>query len=426
MPTNAVSFLVYLVICCWLVTRIPFFKQSGLQSRWLILFFCIKVLAGVAYAAFYLQPAYYELSDTWRYYHLSISETNWLLADPWGFCKDLFLHGYQESGNLFSGHNSYWNDLKSNLIIKLMAICNVLTFSNYYGDLVIFNFLFFFGPVALYRVARALLNTEVVLSVIAIFLVPSFLFWCSGLHKDGLIFLGLAMIMYHVHKQMQQHAINILSLFIVLSFFILLFALRNFMALLLVPALVVWLLGTKYNNPGRIAAVVYGTCIVVFFTAGFVHPALNLTGYIIEKQNEFRQLPGGSAILLPALENSIGGFIRFLPYAIDIACFRPHITEIKNPGYIPSVAEIILFWVLGFAAVFRKPTVLATPQQKAFLVFCCCFAVSFLLLAGYTITFSGAIVRYRAVVLPLLALLLALPFNSVALPFTGKGNKIRE
>ena len=41
-----------------------------------------------------------------------------------------------------------------------------------------------------------------------------------------------------------------------------------------------------------------------------------------------------------------------------------------------------------------------SPQQTAFIIFCICFSISFLLIAGYTITFSGAIVRYRAVVLP--------------------------
>ena len=105
---------------------------------------------------------------------------------------------------------------------------------------------------------------------------------------------------------------------------------------------------------------------------------------------------------MPALENSFTSYIKFLPTAVDIAFFRPHITEINNKSYIPAAAEVLCLWLFAAGSLFIRKKSNNGPGQKAFIFFCICFAVSFLLLAGYTITFSGAIVRYRAVVLPFL------------------------
>lgn len=393
----------YLLFFNWLITRIPFFKNAGFNKWWLAGLFTLKIIAGLAYAFFYLQPAYNATSDTWRYFDLSKGETDWLLKDPLAFFKDIFVSGYQQSGGLFSGENSYWNDLKSNVIIKLLAICNVFTFKNYYADIIFFNFFFFFGPVALYKLVQQLFRVNRLLLVVCIFLLPSFLFWCSGIHKDGFIFSGTALIVYYFNKQLCSRRINARLVIISILCFIVVFALRNFMALLLLPALLTWLLCSLYPSRSKIIiAAVYGLGMLLFFVSPAISPGTNLPGYVIEKQEEFKKLSGTSAIDVPALENSFTSYIKFLPTAVDIAFFRPHITEINNKSYIPAAAEVLCLWLFAAGSLFIRKKSNNGPGQKAFIFFCICFAISFLLLAGYTITFSGAIVRYRAVVLPFL------------------------
>ncbi len=398
-------FTAYLFFFIWLILRIKFFRGIYLNQWWLIGLFIIKIAAGFVYAFFYLQPAYYATSDTWHYFELSKGETDWLLRDPVAFFKDIFVYGYQQSGGLFTGENSYWNDLKSNIIIKLLAICNVFTFKNYYADIVFFNFLFLFGPVALYKVASQLFRINKFLLTACTFLLPSFLFWCSGVHKDGLIFSCIGMIVFHFHKQLARRRMNIRSFIISLCCFIVLFALRNFTALLFVPALLVWLLCDLYPLKAKlITAFIYGTGIILFFLSAYISPQTNLPKYVIEKQDEFKKLSGASQIEVPLLENTVSSFAAFLPTAIDIAFFRPHVNEVRNKSYIPAIAEVLCLWGFAVFALLRRKTKINTTSQTAFLFFCMCFSVSFLLLAGYTIPFSGAIVRYRAVVLPFLFL----------------------
>ena len=50
--------------------------------------------------------------------------------------------------------------------------------------------------------------------------------------------------------------------------------------------------------------------------------------------------------------------------------------------------------------LFSRKQELFSSSTKAFLIFCFVFAVSNFLLMGYTVTLTGAIVRYKAFVLP--------------------------
>ncbi len=417
----SIIFLLYFVFFNWLVTRINFFKATGLGNRVLIALFSLKIIAGLVYAWVYSQPAYINISDTWGYFEKSKSETDWLLKDPTAFFKDIFMYGYQQSGSLFAGQDSYWNDLKDNFIIKLLAICNVFTLKNYYADIVFFNFIFFFGPVALFKITTTLLHVKKLPAVIFIFLLPSFLFWCSGIHKDGLVFTFTAIIVFHFYKQIQRKKIISLSLFISIFCFACLFALRNFMALLLLPALAAWLLCNYYPAKSKLFIVlIYALGTVLFFVSGYISPQTNLPQYIIDKQSVFKELSGGSKIEVPLLETSVLSYAAFLPTAIDIAFFRPHVTDVASIIYIPAAAEVLLLWAMAILSLLLPNKKRMGSQQNAFLLFCLCFSISFLLLAGYTITFSGAIVRYRAVVLPFLFLPVLQKLDFIRIPFLKK------
>ncbi len=237
----------YLLFFLWIVTTFPFFKNSGL-SRWqLALLFCIKVAAGIAYALFYKLPKYFPGADTWRFYRLSLNETSWLKRDPTAFFADLFIYGYDKSGGLFSGENSYWNDLKSNVLIKLMAVINVLTNSSYYTAIIFFNFLFFIGLIALFKFYKQLFPKRKFVIIAGIFLLPSTLFWCSGIHKDGLLLSAIGIISYSVHQLIYQRP-KFLQIVSIVVAFALIFMLRNYLLFALLPALFCWWLSVKFSR----------------------------------------------------------------------------------------------------------------------------------------------------------------------------------
>ena len=350
------------------------------------------------YAFFYARMAD---SDTWQFFMKSKTETDWLLRDPSAFIRDLFSYGYQHSGGLFSGQDSYWNDLKSNLLVKVLAVFNVLTDKNYYADLVIFNLLFFLGPVALFRLMYEKFPEKKRLLLWTVFLIPSFLFWCSGLHKDGLIFSSIAMSMYFFSKQLRAGKIQGGPFAGMLVCLLLLFALRNFLFFLIIPALACWGLGIKFPARKNLVYVcTYLLGIFLFFCIPLIYPPGNFPQLIIEKQAEFKALGGNSQILLRRLDPDFFSFLRFLPAALDMIFLQPHINSVRNFSYIPAIAEnLLLLCLLLFSVlVLNKEIGCFSPLM----LFCLFFSLSVLLIAGYTITLSAAIMRYKSVVLPLL------------------------
>lgn len=392
-----VLFIFYVALFSYLITVIPFIRKSQLGSTTLITLFLIKIVAGLAYAFFYKLPAYHANSDTYRFFNYSLQETETLLHSPIQFFKDLFSFGYSTSGNLFVGDNSYWNDLKSNLIIKLLAICNLFSFKNYYINIIFFNFFFFFGVIAFYRFVQAFYKEHQWLVIGLIFLIPSFLFWCSGIHKDGLIFTSIALIFW-LFNQSINFGFSFKKIIVLLVLLLLLFGLRNYVCLSILLCIFCWYLADLHKSI-KPFVYIYLAAVVLFFSSSFINKQLNFPQYVVTKQQEFKQLNGGSSISTISLEASVKSFVLYLPNAIDVFFFRPHISEIKNKSYIPAIIEniAVLLFLVG-SIIFKRKKIDLPISLWACLFFGC----TMLLITGYTITFSGAIVRYKSIVLPFL------------------------
>ena len=363
-----------------------------------VLLFLIKILAGVAYAQFYLLPSYYAGSDTWRFYRLSLVETDWLKRDPVAFIKDLFTYGYAKSGNLFSGENSYWNDLKSTVFIKTIAVMNVISFKSYYTNIILFNFLFLFGLVALLRIFIQVHPTRRYLFVAAIFLLPSTLFWCSGIHKDGLLLSATGLVIFYFDKALKT-SFSLRGTVVIVACLLLIFAMRNYVLFALLPALFCWWYSErKPSQSGTIYCVTYAIGIAMFFLVPVLLPSIDFPLFLAKKQNEFLQLHGTSAITSTPLRPSFSGYLSYLPIALDVTFLRPHFGEVKSLAYLPAVIEILLLIPLAFTSILFTKRKSLSPKLLFFIF----FSLSILMITGYTITFSGAIVRYRSFVLPLL------------------------
>ena len=392
-------FIFYYVLACVSVSAIPFFKNSGIGKGNLVALFSIKILAGIAYAKFYTLPKYFATSDTWKFYRLSLDETKWLLHDPYSFLKDLFYYNYGNSGNLFKGQDTYWNDLKSNVQVKITAVFNVFSNSNYYVDIIFFNFLFLFGLVALFKILYRIYPQKKYFIIAGIFLLPSTLFWCSGIHKDGLILSAIGISMY-CFQEVLANRFSIKYVLLILLSFLLLFALRNYVSFLLAASMFCWVIAEKLSfKKTYIFTGFYFVMVVVFFITPFIVPYVNPAGYFVTKQQEFLALSGGSKIYTDALKPTFVSFISYLPKAIDMAFLRPHINEFKNFAYLPAIVENLLLIVLIIISLFS----LKKQQKVASTMYAMvAFSISVLLVCGYTVPFTGAIVRYKSIAFPLL------------------------
>jgi hypothetical protein len=401
----------YLILFAWLVTKVKFFTRSGLTPSQLIIVFLLKIMAGIFYGwigVYYGNMA--QMVDTWAYHAESLKEYQLLLSKPSEFFSSLFHSQYQDQyGGFLSSENSWWNDLHVNFLIKVLALFNIFSFGNYYINVIFYSFLTFFGPIALYRVMLNVFPHKKIAVLIATFLIPSFIYWTSGIHKDGIAFMGIALIIFHFYFGLKEARFGIGRISGILFGFLLIVVIRNYLVINIVPALIAWVLAHRLNKrPVIVYISVYAFFVTLFFTAQYIFPKLNLPYAVVEKQQAFLQLQGSSAVEINELKPTFGSFVANAPQAFTLSAVRPYPSDVKHLLSLAAAVEINLLLLLFLVfLLWRKSCVPRNP----FILFCIFFTLSVLMTIGYTVHFLGAIVRYRSIVLPLVIVPVAAYIN---------------
>ncbi len=401
-------FAAYLIFFAWLVTKTRFFTASELTTPQLVIIFLLKVMAGILYG--WIGVYYGELAqmvDTWGYHYEAKSEVALLKTNPSLFFSNIFSSTYTDGyGNFLASENSWWNDLKGTFFLKIIAIFHLLTFSNYYVNVILYSFLSLFGPIALYRVMRDAFPSRRLSILLTAFLIPSVLYWTSGIHKDGFIFAGLCLVIYNIYFGLKQARFTVGRIVVILLGLLVILALRNFLIIPLLPGLLAWVVSHRVRQakPALVFAGLYLLFIVLFFTARYIHPGLDFPQEVAERQQAFLGLGGGSAVPVNKLTPNPGSFLMNAPQAFSLSTIRPYPSDVKHLLSLAAALEIGVLILMAVAFfIYRKRNGALTP----FLLFCIFFAFSVLMMIGYTVNILGAIVRYRSIVLSLLVIPMA-------------------
>lgn len=389
-------FIAYIFIFCWLITRIKFFKQSGLGTRILITLFLFRVAASLIGCYFNLY--YYPFSDTLIFHKEGIIEYDLLFKNPGAYFTNIFFDSHQNNySGLLSTSQSFWNDTRSNLIIKMLSVFDIFSGKNFFINTLFYNFLIFFGPVALYRVFIKVFPKSQYPLIACIFLLPSALFFSAMIHRDGLILLAISMIVYYLFFLMNQNNFSWKKILGIVFFLALIFLLRNFVFITLLPALVAWIIAHK--KPKYAAGIFIGTYLltaIVFFGSGYIFPKADLMKFVSKRQIAFIEIAktGASAININPLYPNFRSFLNNAPQALNHSMMRPYPTEIESVTYIPFALEILLYEILILLFIFYRKKRISIHPLIYFSIF---FSLSMFLVIGYTIPIIGAIVRYRSI-----------------------------
>ena len=407
-------FVVYLIFFAWLVTKVKFFSRTGLSQSQLIIIFLLKVMAGIFYGWIGL---YYgglaQMQDTWSFHTNSVQEYNLLFNNPHEYFTNLFRDPY-ESGvsKFFESNDSYWNDLKGNMFIKILSVFNILSFCNYYVNVIFYSFATLFGAIAIYRVMTDVFPGKKMAILLATFLVPSFLYWTSGIHKEGLIFTGISLVIYVIYFSLKEKRLGFKRLLGLVAGLLLILALRNFIIILILPAIMAWLLANRWPKYGlAIFCSLYLLFGIIFFTARYVNPTFDFPQAVVNKQQAFKQLKeGGSTIPMKDLEPTAASFLKNTPQAINLSTIRPYPSDVRHILSLAAAIEIDALLLL-FALFLFWRTNGNRSTSKNFMYFSVFFSMTLLLAIGFSVNNLGAIVRYRSVIMPLLVIPMAAQIN---------------
>lgn len=390
----------------WLNRR----KGKPADERWLIAAFVAKLAAGFAYG--YVYAHYFPVSDSWVYFKESLLEYQNLLTRPSAFFSTGIT--FNNLTDFFStADDAPWSNTGENLLIKLLAVFNVLSGGNYYINVIFFNALSFWGLYLIYFVAKRHIQKNGLLIFCIVFFLPSCLFWNSGIDKDGLIVFFTGTLIYTVHYCITVKQTAMQLVMCVLSF-VFIFLLRNINALILLPAIAAWWISVKVvpARPYLAYLIIYSACIVFFFLSLSFPSKFNLPLKLAEKQHQFLTLEANTVLPLTPLKPTIKSYAEVLPQAVNHVFLRPYITEIKSPFHLMAFGEMILIITIILLAVLWGGKHMLRQLLQPFCLFLIMVSLGGLLITGYTVPFTGAIVRYKALYIVLLLL-----------PFTGLLNR---
>ncbi|MEO6327401.1 MAG: hypothetical protein ABIO55_00635 [Ginsengibacter sp.] len=396
---NYLLFFIYLFLLCLLLTKSKFINQTSVGSSTIVILFLLRILAGLVNG--WINLHLYSISDSVGFHEESIAEYHLLFTNPKEYLLNLFTNNTQSSyGAIFDTTDSFWNNLRSNIIIKLLSLFNIFSNCNYFINILFYNFFVFFGSVSLYKIFIQIFPERKNTLIVTLFLLPSFLYFTSSIHRDGLIFLAIAFISLNVFSMVKNDRISLKRIVYISLNLSLIFLLRNFVFIAMVPALIAWIIAEKKRKatlPAFILVYVFFT--LMFFTLRFIHPKLDLPQYVSARQLAFAQLGKGasSAININPLFPDFRSFFNNSPQALNHSLMRPYLSEIKTLLYIPPAMEILAYEILFLAYIFFS---VKRNGSTGFIYYGICFTLSMYLIIGYTIPILGALVRYRSIYWP--------------------------
>ena len=400
---NCFLFIIYLLIFCRLLVKSRFMVNSGIQPRILIGIFLLKVSLGIANG--FIMLHYFNGGDAWDYHAEAIKEYQLLFTDPKEYVLNIFNSAYPTGySGLFSSVNSYWNDLKVNLIIKLLSVFDIFSGGYYYTNVIFFNFIVLFGNLALYKVYHSIYSGKENILLLSCFLLPSFLLFTSAIHKEGLIVSALGVVVYIIYNSIAKKRISITGIATVLLCSLYIFLQRNFVLIALLPALIAWIIAaSKGYRPLKTFVIVYGIGAVIFFTAVIISPSVDLPVYVAQKQAAFLSIRmAHTTIPIDTLQPTFRSFVHNAPQAFDHGMLRPYFFEGRSvPLLYPFAIELLLYQLLFALFIFYpKRNNTLTLNDRSFILSGLFFALSLIMIIGYTIPITGAIIRYRSIYLP--------------------------
>ena len=391
-------FFIVFVLLSWAIIKIPFVRNSALSSEIILTLFITRIAAGITlgWLAHYFSP----LNDYTTLNNEGISEFQNLIHKPQLFFTDIFYSPYQNTyGGYFDAVGSYWNDLRNNIITKILAFLNIISQGNFNTNVLLLNFIPFLGSVAIYRIFISIFPSRKWIVIFGCFLIPTTLLFSSGIHKDLFVFSALCFYSYGIFFSIKERFTWKRTLIILISFFMILL-MRNFLAMALIPATVGFVLTTKFKmKPVLIYGAIFLSALLFIIVCDLFTTSFQPLRIISDRQVEFLKLPkANSQIELTALTPNLKSFATNLPEALDHGFFQPHFWKTNQwTNIIASMEWLLLFLLpLVWILLFRKKSHI----NSNFIWFGFAVAFTMFIMIGYIIPNVNSIVRYKSIYLP--------------------------
>jgi len=415
---HIVAAILFAIVLGALIWFLKVFRKQGVKRIVFVSLFAIKLLAGISLYSIYTFYYDYEMSDIHKFY--SGGKALYEAADD-NFADYLRLvtgiQGDQPQLQKYYDNSEHWtrefdyglfNDNRT--IMRFNAIVCLFSFGNIYIHIVLMAFLAFLGSFYLFRGVKGILKTKKAILLVASFLIPSCLFWASGLLKEGLMMFAIGFAVYYLAKLYKKFNVFHLAGFALSC--ALLFASKIYVLPAFLPAVVFFFIIKKMNVKYQLisfAAFLLISGVMVLYSGKIF--GYDILSTLSGKQNDFinyisLQEDPGSTYDLTRLSPEIAAFLKIVPEGLVNVFFRPFPTEINSAFMLFSFLEVMGFVILMIIPIFffRKPS----TENLRYILFFTMFILFLYVVVGVYTPNTGSIVRYRIPALPFLFLVLTM------------------
>lgn len=408
----------YFLLIGFIIQKHSFFKIQTLPKNFLIGVFSLKLLAGIILAVIYTK--YYpnrNEADIFKYFDDSKYMFEALNENPEDFFRMMFgnyggddyyyMHKYYyEMNNWYTEfEKETFND--THTIIRFNAFLRIFSFGVYHVHTLFVCFLSLIGMVAIYKAFESAFKGKELLLAAAIFLLPSVVFWGSGVLKEGLLIFGFGLLIYYCFEFIKG---NFKWHYFPLAAFVLfaLLFLKVYALLLLLPCLLAYWINQKSSFKYQIITYIssFAIAMILALNISLIKEDFNVLEIITAKQHDFihhaEELDSKSRLEIEPLEPTLFSFVVNSPQSFFITFFRPFFFESKNPMMIMAGLENLLILALLILSIYKRDRL--NREQKNLFNFLIFYAVLMYILVGMVTPVMGAMVRYKV---PALGMLVA-------------------
>ncbi len=378
----------------------------------------IKFFGAIALGLIY--QFYYGGGDTFGYTTFGSSHIWDAFSDnPIVGLKLIFLDNeYRPDTLSYALKMWYFDDDPTYFVVRVAGFLGLLTFDTYSATALFFATFSFSGLWAMFTSFYRKFPALHFQFALALFFVPSVVFWGSGVMKDTLTLGALGWVVYALFNIVLLKRKRAISYILFFLFSYIIFNIKIYILLCFLPAVLLWLFFSNIEKiPSELLRIVLfpiilslavGISLIGIVQLGKSNPKYSienilLTAEVTAKDNSMWTVrKEGSGYNLGDYDFSPEGLLKKFAPAVIVTLYRPYLWEVSSPIMLLSALESLALLILSLFLVIKNGLFnsIRLIVRNPLLVFCITFTVSFAFSVGITSGNFGSLVRYKIPTIP--------------------------
>lgn len=429
-PIDLMTIPLYVVLILF-ITYIVQSKISPTKTygRFLMPAVGLKLFSSIAFAAVYVYH-YDGIGDTFYYFEGSkVMHEAWLDSPELGFRVLLQPAGEFEPFTFpyTSRMPGFWRgDVEMVSMYKVVGTIMLFGFQSYWLTTLLVSIVGFTGLWKLFRFFADQYPDLTNKAALAVFFIPSSMFWGSGILKDTICFGSLGWVVWCMYQIFGKKNNVVTHIFVAGVFSVIILSLKAYILYAVFPAIAVWLIMRfRPRNESIILKYTVTPAIIAIIGIGVYFAMQSISDssekYAIDNLEQqakgFHSDHGNASVHEDASIYSLGeisytpiGLLSKFPAAVNVTYFRPYLWEVSDPFQLLSSIESLMFFFLLLQTLWRVGPFkfVKLLGSNADIGFCLAFALLFGFSVGFTAYNFGALVRFKIPVLPFYVMLMYL------------------